>query len=111
MKTPQSVLFQREKRIVIFEYWQKKKKKKRFVDYEKYWMSSVGVLHQKIGFLIVLVLFFREKKAAQFQIGALEERDDADDEKYWQSYPGVLPQKSEHVWDALIDGVEKYKYV
>ena len=45
----------------------------------------------------------------QFRIAALEERDASDDAIYWLKYPGVLPEKTERLWDALIDGLEKYR--
>ena len=50
-------------------------------------------------------------KTAQFCITALEERDDTDDAAYWLKYPNVLPMKTERLWDALVDGLEKYRSV
>jgi len=47
-------------------------------------------------------------KQAQFKIAALDERDDSDDAKYWSSFPSVLPVKTERMWDALLDALEKY---
>ena len=30
------------------------------------------------------------------------------DAEYWQKMTGVIDSSKEHVWDALIDGFEKY---
>ena len=52
----------------------------------------------------------REKgKTSHFKLTALNDRDDTDDEKYWKCYPGVVSQKKERLWDALVDGLEKYQ--
>ncbi|XP_067665435.1 dynein regulatory complex protein 1-like [Haliotis asinina] len=48
---------------------------------------------------------------SQFKIATLEERDDSDDSEYWAKYAGILSDKKERMWDALIDGLEKYSEV
>ena len=54
---------------------------------------------------------FREKsKQTQFKITALDDRDNSDDAAYWERYPLVLSDKSERLWDALLEGLEKYRY-
>ena len=54
----------------------------------------------------------REKGTrGQFRIQALEERDSSEDASYWAKYSEVLPDKTERLWDALVDGLEKYRYI
>jgi len=48
-------------------------------------------------------------KQAQFKIAAIDERDDSDDAVYWSTFPSMLPVKTERMWDALGDGLEKYR--
>ena len=56
--------------------------------------------------------YCREKgPRGQFRIQALEERDSSEDASYWAKYSGVLPDKTERLWDALLDGLEKYRYI
>ncbi|XP_060564284.1 dynein regulatory complex protein 1-like [Ruditapes philippinarum] len=51
----------------------------------------------------------REKgKTSQFKIKSLEERDDSGDSEYWAKYAQVISQKKERLWDALLEGLEKY---
>jgi dynein regulatory complex protein 1 len=50
-------------------------------------------------------------RGAQFQLAGLEERDDSDDAAYWAGYPNVLSEHKGKLWDALLDGLEKYSEV
>lgn len=47
-------------------------------------------------------------KHAQFSIAMLDDRDNTEDATYWAGYPAVLSDKTEKVWDALVEGLEKY---
>ena len=38
-------------------------------------------------------------------------RDTSMDEAYWQQLASVTDEKKERVWDAMIDGFEKYSQV
>ena len=59
---------------------------------------------------LINVVFCREKGTrGQFRIQALEERDSSEDAAYWSKYPGVLPDNTERMWDALLEGLEKYR--
>ncbi len=59
---------------------------------------------------IFISLHYRERiRAAQFKIAALEERDASDDAAYWLKYPGTVPDKTERLWDALLEGLDKYR--
>lgn len=56
--------------------------------------------------------FFREKvKQSQFKIASLEERDSSEDSNYWASYAKLVDEKKERLWDALLEGLEKYRSV
>nr|KAG5688032.1 hypothetical protein BaRGS_003578 [Batillaria attramentaria] len=48
---------------------------------------------------------------SQFRITALEDRDSSEDSEYWIKYSSMLTEKKERVWDALLDGLEKYSEV
>lgn len=48
---------------------------------------------------------------SQFRITALEDRDSSEDSEYWTRYSSMLSEKKERVWDALLDGLEKYSEV
>ncbi|XP_052761400.1 dynein regulatory complex protein 1-like [Mya arenaria] len=51
----------------------------------------------------------REKgKASQFKIKSLGDRDDTGDSEYWAKYAQVIDKKKERLWDALLEGLEKY---
>ena len=41
----------------------------------------------------------------------LDDRDNTEDATYWATYPAVLSDNTEKVWDALVEGLEKYKSV
>lgn len=59
-------------------------------------------------------LFFvcREKgKQSHFKIQALEERDSSQDSEYWSKYAKLIDPQKERLWDALIEGLDKYRYV
>ncbi|KAK7091693.1 dynein regulatory complex protein 1-like [Littorina saxatilis] len=45
---------------------------------------------------------------SQFRITALDQRDVSGDSEYWLRYSQLLTEKKERVWDALLDGLEKY---
>lgn len=47
-------------------------------------------------------------KSSQFKIKSLEERDDSGDSAYWAKYAQVVNTKKERLWDALLEGLEKY---
>lgn len=54
----------------------------------------------------------RDKKGgAQFKITGQGERDSSEDEAYWHKYMVVIPDESERLWDALLEGMEKYRSV
>ncbi|CAH1776094.1 unnamed protein product [Owenia fusiformis] len=48
------------------------------------------------------------KIAAQFKITGAEDRDDKNDTQYWEQYPQVVTKGKERLWDALVEGLEKY---
>ncbi|XP_074656888.1 dynein regulatory complex protein 1-like [Tubulanus polymorphus] len=48
------------------------------------------------------------KKSVAFKIATGDERDDSDDSAYWSQYANILPAQQEKLWDALLDGMEKY---
>ncbi|XP_076456963.1 dynein regulatory complex protein 1-like [Babylonia areolata] len=48
---------------------------------------------------------------SQFRITALDQRDCSDDSAYWIKYSSLLSENKERVWDALLDGLEKYSEV
>ncbi|XP_064652139.1 dynein regulatory complex protein 1-like [Lineus longissimus] len=48
------------------------------------------------------------KKSVAFKIASGEERDDSEDTAYWYNYMALLPPKREELWDALLEGLEKY---
>ena len=41
----------------------------------------------------------------------LEERDASHDSIYWASYMNVIPESKQHLWSALLDGLEKYSEI
>ncbi|KAK2171357.1 hypothetical protein NP493_1066g02024 [Ridgeia piscesae] len=47
-------------------------------------------------------------KHTQFSIAMLDDRDNTEDATYWATYPAVLSDNTEKVWDALVEGLEKY---
>ncbi|XP_060066143.1 dynein regulatory complex protein 1-like [Ylistrum balloti] len=47
-------------------------------------------------------------KQSQFKIVSLEERDSSDDSDYWAKYPSLISTNKERLWDALLEGLEKY---
>ena len=58
-----------------------------------------------------LCLLDRERgNRSQFRITALDHRDYSDDSAYWLKYSSLLSEEKERVWDALLDGLEKYRY-
>lgn len=67
----------------------------------------------------MLTVCFRDKlggkgthfKTTQFKLTTLTERDDTDDAKYWAKYPAVLTTTREHLWDAMLEGLDKYQSV
>ena len=60
---------------------------------------------------LVLCMSGRERgNRSQFRITALDQRDCSDDSAYWLKYSSLLSEKKERVWDALLDGLEKYRY-
>lgn len=50
-------------------------------------------------------------KQSQFKIAFLEERDSSEDSDYWASYAKLVDEKKERLWDALVEGLEKYSEV
>lgn len=50
-------------------------------------------------------------KQSQFKIASLEERDSSEDSDYWASYAKLVDEKKERLWDALVEGLEKYSEV
>lgn len=48
-------------------------------------------------------------KQSQFKIASLEERDSSEDSDYWASYAKLVDEKKERLWDALVEGLEKYR--
>ncbi|XP_061176506.1 dynein regulatory complex protein 1-like [Saccostrea echinata] len=50
-------------------------------------------------------------KQSQFKIASLEERDSSEDSDYWASYAKLVDDKKERLWDALLEGLEKYSEV
>lgn len=58
------------------------------------------------------MFIFRDKgKQSDFKIQALEERDSSGDSEYWAKYAKLIDPQKERLWDALIEGLEKYRYV
>lgn len=47
-------------------------------------------------------------KQSQFKIASLEERDASGDSQYWAKYASLINEKKERLWEALVDGLEKY---
>ncbi|XP_052085972.1 dynein regulatory complex protein 1-like [Mytilus californianus] len=47
-------------------------------------------------------------KQSHFKIQALEERDSSQDSEYWSRYAKLIDTPKERLWDALIEGLEKY---
>ncbi|KAK3087953.1 hypothetical protein FSP39_012723 [Pinctada imbricata] len=47
-------------------------------------------------------------KQSQFKIASLEERDSSQDSEYWAKYAKLTDDKRERLWDALLEGLEKY---
>lgn len=47
-------------------------------------------------------------KQSHFKIQALEERDSSQDSEYWAKYAKLVDPNKERLWDALIEGMEKY---
>ncbi|CAF3016355.1 unnamed protein product [Rotaria socialis] len=43
-----------------------------------------------------------------YQVATLDDRDDSLDKEYWSKYPNVVDDKREHLWDALLSGLQKY---
>ena len=59
-----------------------------------------------------IYFFCREKgKQSHFKIQALEERDSSQDSEYWSKYAKLIDPQKERLWDALIEGLDKYRYV
>ncbi|CAF0924947.1 unnamed protein product [Adineta ricciae] len=44
----------------------------------------------------------------QYQVAALDERDDSQDAEYWAKYPNVIDGQRERLWDAFTVGLQKY---
>lgn len=47
-------------------------------------------------------------KQSHFKIQALEERDSSQDSEYWSKYAKLIDPQKERLWDALIEGLDKY---
>ena len=45
------------------------------------------------------------------RFGGNKNRDSSMDEEYWQQLASVIDGKKERVWDALIEGFDKYSQV
>ena len=45
------------------------------------------------------------------RFGSAKNRDTSMDEQYWKQLASVIDEKKERVWDALIEGFEKYSQV
>lgn len=56
------------------------------------------------------LIYSDKTKSAQFKIKSLGERDDSGDSEYWAKYAQVICSKKERLWDALLEGLEKYRY-
>jgi len=55
---------------------------------------------------------YKESRSQQTRrFGVHPARNASLDEEYWQKLAGVMDAKSERVWDAMIDGFEKYQTV
>ena len=48
-------------------------------------------------------------KSHSFQIAVLDERDDSEDTKYWKLYSNALSDVKKKTWDAMKEGMERYK--
>ena len=48
-------------------------------------------------------------KSHSFQIAVLDERDDSEDTKYWHMYGNALSDTKKKTWDAMKEGMERYK--
>ena len=72
-----------------------------------------NLLQKRVFFLNYFMYYSlhdREKGSrSQFRITALDERDCSEDSAYWLSYSSLLSENKERVWDALLDGLEKYR--
>lgn len=53
----------------------------------------------------------RETSKASSKLGISVLRDDTQDQAYWSQLSSVIDGKKERVWDALIEGFEKYSHV
>lgn len=51
----------------------------------------------------------RTGKQPQFRVTDSESRDNSDDADYWQMYTSVIGKKTEKLWDALVESLEKYR--
>ena len=45
------------------------------------------------------------------RFGSNQNRDSSMDEDYWNQLASVIDEKKERVWDALIEGFDKYSHV
>ncbi|XP_065062608.1 dynein regulatory complex protein 1-like [Rhopilema esculentum] len=50
----------------------------------------------------------KDARRTSFRLGVGPTRDDSQDEDYWRMFPAVIGEKKERLWDALIQGFEKY---